>query len=59
MARKMKALVLKENGGEYFLSPEKFEILVENCGLRIIGKVNVTNYTLKEDGNKYFYLMSH
>ena len=59
MARKMKELVLKENGGEYFLSPEKFEILVENCGLRIIGKVNVTNYTLKEDGDKYFYLMSH
>ena len=59
MARKMKVLVLKENGGEYFLSPEKFEMLIENCGLRIIGKVNVTNYTLKEDGNKYFYLMSH
>lgn len=59
MARKMKELVLKEDGGEYFLSPEKFEGLVKNSSLRIVGKVNVTNYALKEDGNKYFYLMSH
>ncbi len=58
MARKMKELVLKEDGGEHFLSPEKFEVLVRNSNLRIVGKVNVTNYVLKEDGNKYFYLMS-
>lgn len=58
MARKMKELVQKEDGGEYFLSPEKFEALIKNNGLKIVGKVNVTNYKLKEDGNKYFYLIS-
>jgi phospholipid N-methyltransferase len=58
MARKMKELVLIEDGGEYFLSPEKFEVLVKDSSLKIAGKVNVTNYVLKEDGNKYFYLMS-
>lgn len=56
MARKMKELVLKDDGGEYFISPEKFEGLIRNSNLKIIGKINVTNHILKEDGNKYFYL---
>ena len=58
MARKMKELVSNKDGGEYFISPEKFEILIKTSGLKIVDKINVTNYTLKEDGNKYFYLMS-
>ena len=54
MARKMKELVLKDEGGEYFLS---FEKLVKDSNLKIIGKINITNHILKGDGNKYFYLM--
>jgi len=59
MARKMKELVLKEDGGEYFLSPEKFELLISKTNLKILGKVNVTNNPLFKDGNKYFYLISN
>lgn len=57
MARKMKEIVFrKDYGGEYFICPSKFELLIKKANLKIKGKINVTN-TNPFDMENYFYLI--
>ncbi len=57
MAQGMKDLVFRKDfGGEYFICPSKFEDYIKKAGLKIKGKVNVTN-TCPLDMENYFYLI--
>lgn len=57
MVQKMKAIVFEDDyGGEYFICPSKFESYIKNAGLKIKGKINVSN-TSPFDFENYFYLI--